>query len=76
MEAPSNLTESGTMEYPDGTIIDLHADDLIELGKLGSGTYGDVTLNQHIQYDLKFAIKHIVLQDKLSVRFKNIKLIQ
>ena len=64
---PCNLSETGKMHFPDGTVVDLHADDLIELGHLGKGQYGEVTLNQHLQMDLKFAIKHITLQDKLSV---------
>ena len=57
------------MHFPDGRIVDLHADDLIELSQLGRGTYGFVTLNKHTQSELKFAIKHIKQQDDPGVSF-------
>ena len=55
------------MHFPDGRVVELHADDLTELSQLGRGTYGYVTLNKHTQSDLKFAVKHIKQQDEPNV---------
>jgi hypothetical protein len=67
LKVPGNLRETGEMHFPNGNILQVHADDLIELSTLGRGTYGYVTLNKHVQSDLKFAVKHIKQQDDINV---------
>lgn len=64
---PSNLRETGTLHFPDGTTLNLHADDLIQLDILGEGSFGYVTLNKHMKFDLKFAVKHMRLKDEPKV---------
>jgi len=65
---PCNLSDSGEFHFPDGKVIQIRADDLKELGNLGRGTYGFVTKNQHVNYDLIFAVKHIKHQDDPNER--------
>ena len=64
---PGNLSDKGEFHFPDGQVIEIVAADLIELGNLGKGTYGFVTLNKHKDRDLKFAVKHIKQQDDANV---------
>lgn len=65
---PSGLSSSGDLTFPDGETVNVAADELIEIKKLGRGTYGYVTENIYKPKNFSIAIKHIALQDQKEER--------
>jgi hypothetical protein len=65
---PEGLKDRDVLHFIDGTKAEVHADELTQVGDiLGRGAYGYVTVNLYKPTNLRFAIKHIRLQDDPNV---------
>ena len=68
---PEGLKDRDYLHFIDGTKAEVHADELTQVGDiLGRGAYGYVTVNLYKPTNLRFAIKHIRLQDDPNVSTK------
>jgi len=66
---PEGLKDRDVLHFIDGTKAEVHADELTQVGDiLGRGAYGYVTVNLYKPTNLRFAIKHIRLQDDPNER--------
>lgn len=65
---PDGLSSSGDLTFPDGETVNVAADELEEIKRLGRGTYGYVTENIYKPKNFSIAIKHIALQDQREER--------